>query len=106
MSQGITQADKDRLTSMYETPGNCQHLSVMKFNETIYRSASKQTRIKDSKLQSIQQGLTKSLTAFAFTFDHIHQVKGIEEGLNKENTKTTISMISDGIALLADTTHK
>ena len=106
MSRGIAQADKDRLLSMYDTPGNCQRLSVMKCNETIFRSASKATRIKDSKFQSIQQGITKSLTAFAFTFDHIHQVKGIEQGLNKEDTKTALSMISDGMAILADTTHK
>ena len=72
--------------------------------EVIFGNANKTTRLRDAKLQNIQKGLMKSLNVLTYSYDHIHRSEN-DEGLDRLDSKTVTSMMTDAMALLADTSH-
>ena len=106
LSKGMDSENKERIVKNYHTPENCPRLSLMSCNETIYRAMSKSVRVKDAGLQAISKNLTTSLTAATYAFNHIEAVKGMEEGMDAEDTRYISGMLADSMALMAETSHQ
>ena len=105
LSKGIQSETKDELMKKYKTPANCKRLEVVQCNTEIYKKASKNTRITESKLQDIQQCMNKGICALTISFNESLSSLNGSETLSAQKFKELNNINTDALALLTQATH-
>lgn len=105
LSKGLKEEEKEKLFDKYLTPENCERLNVIQCNEEVYKSTSKNTRILDNTLQSIQGSLCKGISAVVSCFNKLLPLANGEEELTNETTSELTSMSADALALLTNASY-
>ena len=107
MSKGVTDEIKEELMKKYKTPSNCKRLEVVQCNSEIFKKASKNTRITESKLQEIQECLNKGICALTCSVN-----EGLNLSLEKDKLEDTMEKFreittqnTDTLALLSNSSH-
>lgn len=94
LRKGMTKETKEKLVKEYLTPENCPLLLAPKLNPEISAAVSEGTRIRDEKVEAVQQQLGQGITALN---------KGLELLLDDGKDRLqAIKYLSDSCRLLCD----
>lgn len=93
LRKGMTKETKEKLVKEFLTPENCPLLQAPKLNPEISAAISEGTRIRDKKVEAVQQQLGQGITALN---------KGLELLLDDKDRLQAIKYLSDSCRLLCD----
>ena len=100
LSQGLLPSTVETLITKYPTPENCERLQVMSCNKAIYQGVSKKLRLEDKGLQTIQESLTKSLTACTVAYNNL------SSNVTEESEPSVRELVADCLSLAANASYK
>ncbi|GFO20149.1 hypothetical protein PoB_004665400 [Plakobranchus ocellatus] len=97
LTDGLSKEMHKQVASKYTPPSNCKRLNVVDCNPEVFKNASSRARYRDTSLQGVQKSLLKGLTAVALVFDELAKTLREDE---------VVEQLSDGVALLANVSHR
>ena len=106
LTKGFKKEEKEKLFEKYLIPENCQRLKVIPCNEEIYKTASKNSRITDSQLQTVQASLCKGITAVMYNFNKLLPLVNGEEQSSTEKILELTTHTADSMALLTNASYQ
>ena len=100
LSQGLLTSTAESLITKYPTPENCERLQVMSCNKAVYQGVSKKLRLEDKSLQTIQESLTKSLTACTVAYNRL------SSDTTEDSQPSVRELVADCLSLAANASYK
>ena len=104
LSKGMRKKARDELMEKFPTPGNCNHLGVVRVNPEIFSSVRKEVKTEDLILQKAQKPLLKGSTAVTRILDNF--MKADKGNKLASSSATVMKTLSDSISVLSDASYE